>query len=208
MSFPLSRKIVLATGNKGKVAELSQLLSPLKINIIPQSEFDVPEVAETGTTFVENAIIKARHAAKITGLPAIADDSGLAVDALGGAPGVYSARYAGSNATDSDNIDKLLHSLSGIAPVKRQARFLCVLVYMRSSEDPTPIICQGEWHGEITLERSGENGFGYDPVFWVAQKKCTSAQLTKEQKNALSHRGQALQQLLVKLSDNVEKAGE
>jgi XTP/dITP diphosphohydrolase len=204
MSFPLSRKIVLATGNEGKVAELSQLLSPLKISILPQSEFDVPEVAETGTTFVENAIIKARHASKITGLPAIADDSGLAVDALNGAPGVYSARYAGSNATDSDNIDKLLNALNEIEPSMRQARFLCVLVYMRSSTDPTPIICQGEWHGEITLERSGDSGFGYDPVFWVADKQSTSAQLSKEQKNALSHRGQALQQLLAKLSADIE----
>ncbi|QHJ13381.1 dITP/XTP pyrophosphatase [Paraglaciecola mesophila] len=200
----MTRKIVLATGNQGKVSELSQLLTPLAVNIVPQSEFDVPEVPETGTTFVENAIIKARHAAKITGLPAIADDSGLAVNALGGAPGVYSARYAGNNATDSDNIDKLLGALKDIEPAKRQARFLCVLVYMRSSEDPTPIICQGEWHGTITHERSGDSGFGYDPVFWVEQKQCTSAQLSKAQKNALSHRGQALQQLLVKLSTELE----
>lgn len=200
----MTRKIVLATGNQGKVSELSQLLTPLAVNIVPQSEFDVPEVPETGTTFVENAIIKARHAAKITGLPAIADDSGLAVNALGGTPGVYSARYAGNNATDSDNIDKLLDALKDIEPAKRQARFLCVLVYMRSSEDPTPIICQGEWHGMITHERSGDSGFGYDPIFWVEQKQCTSAQLSKAQKNALSHRGQALQQLLNKLSAELE----
>ena len=195
----MSRKIVLATGNKGKVAELSQLLSPLDIDIVPQSEFNVPDVAETGTTFVENAIIKARHAAKITGLPAIADDSGLAVDALDGAPGVYSARYAGSHATDTDNIDKLLEALKDVAPAARHARFLCVLVYMRSADDPTPIICQGEWHGKITTQRTGDSGFGYDPVFWVEQKQCTSAQLSKEQKNALSHRGQALDQLLITL---------
>tara|TARA_R110000737_G_C14620567_1_gene493001 strand:- start:5957 stop:6559 length:603 start_codon:yes stop_codon:yes gene_type:complete len=200
----LSRKIVLATGNKGKVAELSQLLTPLNINIVPQSEFNVSEVAETGTTFVENAIIKARHAAKETGLPAIADDSGLAVDALGGAPGVYSARYAGPNATDADNIDKLLLALQDVKTPLRQARFLCVLVYMRSENDPTPIICQGEWHGEITQQRSGDSGFGYDPVFWVDQQQCTSAQLSREQKNALSHRGQALAQLLTRLSKDLD----
>ncbi|WP_340678437.1 XTP/dITP diphosphatase [Paraglaciecola sp.] len=185
-------KIVLATGNKGKVKELSAMLSGLKIQVLPQSEFQVSDVAETGTTFVENAIIKARHAARMTGLPAMADDSGLAVDALGGAPGVFSARYAGEDATDADNVQKLLAALNGVEPALRQARFLCVLVYMAHADDPTPIICQGEWQGSITTETMGTNGFGYDPIFWVAEQHCSSAQLSPEQKNQLSHRGKAL----------------
>jgi XTP/dITP diphosphohydrolase len=197
----LMQKVVLATGNKGKVKELSAMLSKLKmevkIEIVAQSDFYVSEVAETGNTFVENAIIKARHAARITGLPAIADDSGLAVDALGGAPGVFSARYAGEDATDSDNVQKLLAALNGVEPALRQARFLCVLVYMAHADDPTPIICQGEWQGSITTETMGTNGFGYDPVFWVAEENCSSAQLSPEQKNQLSHRGKALS-LMVK----------
>jgi len=197
----VQHKIVLATGNKGKVKELSSMLSDLNIEVLPQSEFHVTEVAETGSTFVENAIIKARHAARITGLPAIADDSGLAVDALGGAPGVYSARYAGEDANDQDNIQKLLQALSGVAPEQRQARFLCVLVYMAHADDPTPIICQGEWHGTITTQTMGDNGFGYDPVFWLAEQNCSSAQLTPAQKNQLSHRGKALA-LLVKALEN------
>ena len=188
--------IVLATGNQGKVKELASLLADHQINIVPQSDFDVPEVAETGTTFVENAIIKARHAAKITGMPAIADDSGLAVDALGGAPGVYSARYAGENASDDDNTQKLLTALSDIENDKRTARFHCVLVYMQSSDDPTPIICHGIWEGSICHEKHGEQGFGYDPVFWQADQQLTSAQLPRTLKNQLSHRGQALAQLV------------
>ncbi|WP_199271622.1 RdgB/HAM1 family non-canonical purine NTP pyrophosphatase [Paraglaciecola sp. L3A3] len=199
-------KLVLATGNQGKVKELSSMLADLGMDVLAQSEFNVSEVAETGSTFVENAIIKARHAAKITGLPAIADDSGLAVNALGGAPGVYSARYSydpttDKEVTDQSNIVKLLTEMADVPAGKRQARFLCVLVFMRHSDDPTPIICQGEWAGEITTVQHGENGFGYDPVFWVAEKNCSSAQLTKEQKNALSHRGQALQQLVVQLKN-------
>lgn len=197
----MSRRIVLATGNQGKVTELSNMLSPLNISLVAQSELKVSEVAETGSTFVENAIIKARHAAQLTGLPAIADDSGLAVDALGGAPGVYSARFAGPNATDSDNIIKLLTQMADIPQAQRQARFLCVLVYMRHGDDPTPIICQGQWHGRITTTVMGLNGFGYDPVFWLEAQNCTSAQLDPQVKNSLSHRGQALQQLLVELAD-------
>jgi XTP/dITP diphosphohydrolase len=154
-------------------------------------------VPETGTTFIENAIIKARHAAKITGLPAIADDSGLEVDALNGAPGVYSARFAGENANDQDNIDKLLVEMQG--KTVRSARFWCVLVYMRHADDPTPLVCQASWEGAITEDQQGREGFGYDPVFYVASEGCTSAQLTKEQKNALSHRGQSLKQLVAKL---------
>ncbi|WP_105257934.1 XTP/dITP diphosphatase [Pseudoalteromonas sp. T1lg88] len=188
---------VLATGNKGKVAELSALLSDLNITIKPQSDFDVSDVAETGTTFVENAIIKARHASAQTGLPAIADDSGLIVDALDGAPGVYSARYGGPGASDGDNIDKLLLDMQG--QTKRSARFCCVLVLMRHKDDPLPLICQATWEGEITEQRSGFEGFGYDPVFKVEGLNKTSAELTKAEKNAISHRGQALQLLLAQL---------
>lgn len=199
----MSKQFVLATGNKGKVKELAHMLSSLDVEVLPQSKFDVTEVAETGTTFVENAIIKARHAAKQTGLPAIADDSGLAVDALGGAPGVYSARYSGDQATDQSNITKLLNVMTDIPKDKRQAKFLCVLVFMRHADDPTPIICQGEWLGEITTEQQGENGFGYDPVFWIEQQNCSSAQLSAEQKNALSHRAKALKRLLAQLQNQI-----
>lgn len=193
----MTKTLVLATGNPGKVKELANMLSSLNINVVPQSDFNVGEVAETGTTFVENAIIKARHAAKITGMPAIADDSGLEVDGLNGAPGVYSARFAGTGASDQDNIDKLLVDL-GNNPI-RSARFWCVLVLMRHADDPTPLICSASWEGKITLTQNGNGGFGYDPVFFVAEQNCTSAELTKEQKNAVSHRGQALQKLLLEL---------
>ncbi|MCG9760144.1 MULTISPECIES: XTP/dITP diphosphatase [Pseudoalteromonas] len=190
----MANKVVLATGNQGKVKELSAMLNQYDIEVLPQSDFDVPEVAETGTTFVENAIIKARHAAKISGLPAIADDSGLEVDALNGAPGVYSARYAGANADDQKNIAHLLAALG--EQIERSARFWCVLVYMRHADDPTPIICQASWEGEITTTQQGREGFGYDPIFKVQGLDCTSAELTKEEKNAISHRGQALKQLV------------
>ncbi|AZN31688.1 XTP/dITP diphosphatase [Pseudoalteromonas sp. Xi13] len=193
----MTKTLVLATGNPGKVNELANMLSPLNINVLPQSDFNVDEVAETGTTFVENAIIKARHAAKITGMPAIADDSGLEVDGLNGAPGVYSARFAGESASDQDNIDKLLNELADNP--NRKARFWCVLVLMRHADDPTPLICSASWEGEITQIQNGEGGFGYDPVFFVAEQNCTSAELTKEQKNAVSHRGQALKKLLLEL---------
>jgi XTP/dITP diphosphohydrolase len=199
----VSKKIVLATGNKGKVKELAAMLSDLSIEVLPQSDFAVTEVAETGSTFIENAIIKARHAAKHTGLPAIADDSGLAVDALGGAPGVYSARYSGENATDQSNITKLLGLMADVPNDKRQAKFLCVLVYMRHADDPSPIICQGEWCGEIMTEPQGDNGFGYDPIFWVNQQNSSSAQLSSQQKNALSHRGKALKLLLAQLQNQI-----
>lgn len=192
-------KIVLATGNKGKVKELGEMLAQFNTTIVPQSEFNVSEVPETGTTFVENAIIKARHAAKLTGLPAIADDSGLEVDALNGAPGIYSARYAGENANDGDNLEKLLVDLNG--ETNRAARFQCVLVFMQHENDPTPIICQGTWEGEICAQRSGNNGFGYDPIFWLDDKQCTSADLTPEEKNGLSHRGKALKQLVKIISE-------
>lgn len=190
------QKIVLATGNKGKVAELSQMLSPYQYQVIPQTELGVTDADETGLTFVENAILKARHAALVTGLPAIADDSGLAVDALDGAPGIYSARYAGEGATDKRNIEKLLHAMQTVAPDKRTAQFHCVLVYLRHAEDPTPLICHGVWQGTICDAPQGEQGFGYDPVFWVDSEHCTAAQLSRERKQQLSHRGKALTQLL------------
>jgi len=196
-------KIVLATGNQGKVKELASLLAAHQIEIVPQSNFDVPEIAETGTTFVENAIIKARHAAKITGLPAIADDSGLEVDALNGAPGVYSARYASDiceNPSDDDNTNKLLCMLESTPNEQRSARFHCVLVYMKHENDPTPIICHGVWQGSISRSKQGEQGFGYDPVFWQADLQLSSAQLQRDIKNKLSHRGQALAQLVKELA--------
>lgn len=196
--------IVLATGNQGKVNELSALFASQNkhaINIVPQSEFNVPDVEETGTTFVENAIIKARHAAKLTGLPAIADDSGLEVDALQGEPGIYSARYAGEHANDEKNNKKLLEQLKDIKAEKRTARFHCVLVYMRHENDPTPIICHGVWQGSILTEPRGAQGFGYDPLFWLEELQQSSAELPRELKNQLSHRGQALQQLISHFSE-------
>jgi len=197
-------KIVLATSNQGKVKELASLLAEHQIEIVPQSNFNVPEVAETGTTFVENAIIKARHAAKVTGLPTIADDSGLEVDALNGAPGVYSARYAsdivGEQVNDDDNTNKLLRALENTPDEQRTARFHCVLVYMKHENDPTPIICHGIWQGCISREKQGEQGFGYDPVFWQKDLQLSSAQLPRDIKNKLSHRGQALAQLVKKLA--------
>lgn len=190
------KKIVLATGNPGKVKELSHLLAIHNIAVVPQSEFNVEDAEETGTTFIENAIIKARHAAKITGLPAIADDSGLEVDALQGAPGIYSARYAGENATDDDNTNKLLDALVNTPDAGRSARFHCVLVYMLHENDPTPVICHGIWEGSIAREKLGEQGFGYDPVFWQDNLQQSSAQLPRDLKNSLSHRGKALAQLV------------
>lgn len=189
-------KIVLASGNKGKVREFNQIFAGLDIEVVPQTEFGVPEAEETGLTFVENAIIKARNAAAYTGLPAIADDSGLEVDALKGAPGIYSARYAGVGASDEENLQKLLQQMEGVPEAERTARFQCLLVLMEHENDPTPIICQGTWEGRIIASPQGENGFGYDPVFFVPEHECSSAQLSAEVKNRLSHRGQALEKLL------------
>lgn len=190
------KRIVLASGNKGKVREINQILAGLDLEVVPQTEFDVPEIEETGLSFVENAILKARNAAQHTGLPAIADDSGLEVDALKGAPGIYSARYAGEGATDEQNLIKLLNTMEGIPEAERSARFQCLMVFMEHELDPTPIICQGTWEGRITEAPQGENGFGYDPVFHVPTHDCTSAELSAEEKNRISHRGQALQLLL------------
>ena len=195
-------KIVLATGNQGKVREMADLLSDFGFEVLAQSEFNVSDVAETGTTFIENAIIKARHAAQETGLPAIADDSGLEVDALKGAPGIYSARYAGEGASDLDNLNKLLEELKDVPEAERTARFHCVLVMMRHADDPTPIVCHGTWEGRILTEAQGSNGFGYDPVFLVPEKGCASAELEPVVKKQLSHRGKALQQLFATLKQS------
>ena len=192
-------KIVLASNNPGKAREIGQLLSGLNMQVVPQSDYNVVEAEETGLTFIENAILKARNAALHTGLPAIADDSGLEVDALKGAPGIYSARFAGANAGDQDNLNKLLADLASLSNVPRTARFQCLMVYLRHADDPTPLICQGTWEGEITTEPRGENGFGYDPVFFVPNEGCTAAELDAQRKNSLSHRGQALRCLLDKL---------
>lgn len=190
-------KLVLASGNKGKLREFSQLFADKNIEIIPQNAFDTLEEAEeTGLSFVENAILKARNACKYSGLPALADDSGLEVDALQGAPGIYSARYAGADASDQDNYVKLLNALKDVPAEKRSARFQCVLVYMRHEHDPTPQVFQGSWEGQILAEPSGAEGFGYDPVFLVPNEACSAAELTKQRKNTLSHRGQAIAELL------------
>ncbi|HHH48770.1 MAG TPA: RdgB/HAM1 family non-canonical purine NTP pyrophosphatase [Gammaproteobacteria bacterium] len=189
-------KVVLASSNKGKLREINQILGNLGIEALPQSDFDVSDAEETGLTFVENAILKARHAARTTGLPAIADDSGLEVDALRGAPGIYSARFAGPGATDADNVQKLLEALKDVPETERTARFQCLMVFMNHAEDPTPLICQGTWEGRILRQPSGENGFGYDPVFFVPGENRAAAELPPEVKNRLSHRGQALARLL------------
>ncbi|WP_296591305.1 RdgB/HAM1 family non-canonical purine NTP pyrophosphatase [Methylophaga sp.] len=189
-------KIVLASGNIGKLRELSQILSPLGLELIAQSDLNVAEAEETGLSFVENAIIKARNAALFTGLPAIADDSGIEVDALHGAPGIYSSRYAGPDASDTDNIKALLEAMKDVPETERTARFQCVVVFMRHAEDPTPLICQGSWQGQILQSPLGDEGFGYDPVFWVSETDCTAAELSPEQKHAISHRGKAMRQFM------------
>lgn len=192
------QRIVLASGNQGKLRELQAILDQKSIELLPQSKFNVSEVAETGLSFVENALIKARHACVETGLPSIADDSGIEVDALNGEPGIYSARYAGikGSTTDSENNAKLLSELEQVPDLLRTARFQCVIVFLRHEKDPMPLICQGTWEGRILFEESGENGFGYDPLFYVPTHDCASAELDPETKNSLSHRGQALRQLI------------
>ena len=190
------KQLVLASGNKGKLAEFSQLFTDKNIEVIPQNQFDTPEAEETGLSFVENAIIKARNACKHSGLPSLADDSGLEVDALQGAPGIYSARYAGADASDQDNYLKLLEALKDVPEEQRTARFQCVLVYMRHENDPTPQVFQGSWEGKILVEPAGSEGFGYDPVFFVESQNCAAAELSKADKNSISHRGQAIQELL------------
>lgn len=189
-------RIVVASGNAGKIREINQILSGLRIEAVPQTGFTVPDVEETGLTFVENAIIKARNAAQHTGIPALADDSGIEVDALNGEPGIYSARYAGKGASDKENLDKLLEELEQVPEAERTARFQCVMVYMAHDKDPTPIICQGTWEGRILFAPRGDNGFGYDPVFFVPTHECSAAELDSKTKNSLSHRGQALAKML------------
>ena len=195
----MQHRIVLASNNPGKVREFNQLLSDTELEVVPQSTFSVPEIEETGLTFVENAILKARNAAQHTGLPAIADDSGLEVDALDGAPGIYSARYAGAGASDRDNLEKLLDALREVDEQQRSARFQCLMVYMRHGQDPTPRIFQGTWEGRILRVPRGSGGFGYDPVFLVPDIDRASAELAPDVKNRLSHRGQAIRQLVASL---------
>jgi len=195
----VSKTLVLASSNASKVREINQMLAGLDLNVVPQSDFKVIDAEETGLTFIENALLKARNATRHTGLPAIADDSGIEVDYLNGAPGIYSARYAGKNASDEQNLRRLLDDLVGIPEAERTARFQCLMVYLRHEFDPTPIICQGTWEGRILFEPRGSNGFGYDPIFFVPTHNCSSAELPPEVKNKLSHRGQALRLLVAAL---------
>lgn len=191
----MKQTLVLASGNAGKLKEFSQLLAPFNFTVQAQGELGVSDAEETGLSFVENSILKARHACAQTGLPALADDSGLAVDALGGAPGIYSARFSGEGATDQSNNELLLQKLDGVADDQRGAAFHCVLTFMRHAEDPSPIICQAQWSGRILQQARGEQGFGYDPLFWVEQQQCASAELDRGIKNTISHRAKAMQQL-------------
>ncbi|RFA31167.1 non-canonical purine NTP pyrophosphatase, RdgB/HAM1 family [Alkalilimnicola ehrlichii] len=193
------QETVFASNNQGKVAELAALLEGLPIDLKPQSHYGVSAAEETGLTFVENALIKARHASRATGLPAIADDSGLAVDALGGAPGIYSARYAGQNASDEENNALLLKNLADVPQTERGAQFHAVVVYLRHAEDPIPIISHGQWPGRVLTAPRGSNGFGYDPLFFVPEEHLSAAELDPVSKNRLSHRGQAVRQLLAQL---------
>jgi len=194
------KTIVLASSNPGKLREFAQILSEFHLEVVPQSQFNVPDVPETGLSFVENALIKARNAAQYTSLPAMSDDSGIEIDALNGAPGIYSARFAGAEATDDDNNALLLEKLKGVPNEQRTARYHCVIVYMQHANDPMPLICQGTWEGRILHEPRGQNGFGYDPFFYVPTHHCAAAQLPSEVKNQLSHRGQALRALQTALT--------
>ncbi|MFT5138580.1 MAG: XTP/dITP diphosphohydrolase [Lysobacterales bacterium] len=196
MTSGASNHWVLASGNQGKLAEFAGLLGPLGLQLSPQSQWNVPEAVEDASTFLENALIKARNACVHTGLPSLSDDSGLVVPALGGAPGILSARYAGESADSEANNDKLLQAMTDIKPPGRAAYFHCVIVLMRSAHDPVPLVAVANWHGEITRVESGGGGFGYDPVFFLPELSCTSAELSREDKGRLSHRGQAIRKLL------------
>lgn len=193
-------KIVLASGNQGKLKELRDMLAPLGLEILSQADFNITPAEETAPTFVENALLKARHVAKETGFPIIADDSGLSVDALDGAPGIYSARYAGEHGNDAANNTKLLEELKDVSEKDRTASFRCALVLVRHPDDPVPIICEGIWSGRILFEPKGENGFGYDPLFYVPEMDCASAELDRDTKNKMSHRGKALQELIRRIN--------
>jgi XTP/dITP diphosphohydrolase len=195
----MTLRVVLATTNRGKLKELADLLAPWRVEVLAQSGFTSGSVPETGLTFVENALIKARHASEISGLPAVADDSGIEVDALQGRPGIYSARFAGEGASDADNLEQLLLELQGVPPERRTARYRCALVYMRSGSDPAPVVCQASWEGHILENPRGTGGFGYDPVFRVAGMDLTAAELAAAEKNRLSHRGKALRMLVEQL---------
>lgn len=192
----MTRQLVLASNNQGKLRELRELLAPLGLQPVAQGELGVSEAEEPAVTFVENALLKARHAALETGLPALADDSGLVVDALGGQPGVRSARYAGPGASDEDNVQALLEAMADVPEAERTAQFHCVLVYLRHAEDPTPVICHGRWPGRILAAPRGDSGFGYDPVFFAPEFGCSAAELSREQKSSVSHRGRALRLLV------------
>jgi len=201
----IGRRWVVATGNRGKLAEIRALLSGLSLDLVAQGDLGVEAADESAVTFVENALIKARHAARRSGLPAIADDSGLAVDALGGLPGVRSARFAGPHADDRANIEKLLDALADVPPERRTARFHCVVVAMTSPEDPAPTIATGTWRGRITLEPAGSGGFGYDPVFFVEERGCTAAELPPDVKNSISHRAAAFRGLVAALAERLRE---
>ncbi|MES1942711.1 dITP/XTP pyrophosphatase [Salinisphaera sp. PC39] len=192
-------KIILASGNRGKLEELRAMLAELGIEVLSQGDFDIPGAEETGATFVENALLKAFHAAAHAGLPAIADDSGLCVDALDGAPGIHSARYAGDGG-DAANNAKLLDALAGLPEERRGSHFHSTVVFVRHAADPAPMVCQGDWHGRVLTAPRGEGGFGYDPLFWVPAENASAAELPPGRKNAISHRGQAMQALLMRLT--------
>lgn len=194
------RTLVLASGNPGKLRELNFMLEPLGWNVRQQSDWNIPEAIENGLSFFENALIKARHASKLSGLPALGDDSGLVVDALDGAPGIYSARFAGESADDQANIQKLLQALEGVPESARQAHFYCAIVLVRHALDPAPLIATGRWDGRILEKPAGQGGFGYDPVFWVPSEHCSVAELPPSVKNGISHRGQALSALMRQLT--------
>jgi XTP/dITP diphosphohydrolase len=192
------QRLVIASSNAGKLREFAQMLAPLGIEVVTQSQLGIPEAEEPHVTFIENALAKARHASRMSGLPALADDSGICVEFLNGAPGVYSARYAGDNPkSDRKNNEKLLRDMQGVSD--RRAHYYCVLVLVRHADDPQPVIAEGEWHGEIALEERGDGGFGYDPMFWLPELNKMSSELTHEEKHAISHRGQAMKVLLSRL---------
>ncbi|MBS1171034.1 MAG: hypothetical protein H6R01_1952 [Burkholderiaceae bacterium] len=197
----MNHKIVLASNNAGKLAELSQMLTPLGFELHTQSEFGVPEADEPFGTFIENALAKARHASRLTGLPALADDSGICASALGGEPGVHSARYAGEPKSDARNNEKLVASLA--SHEDKSANYYCVLVYVRHAADPQPLIADGSWKGEVIAAPRGQGGFGYDPHFWLPQQQCTAAELSSDEKNRRSHRGQALVAMVEKLRSSL-----
>ena len=196
-------EMVFASDNDNKLRELQCLLQPMGVTLLPQRHFSISSIPETGLSFVENAILKARHASSFSKCPVISDDSGLEVAILQGMPGIYSARFAGENANASDNIDKLLNMMKDVPDEKRMARFYCVIVFLLHDKDPTPLICEGKWDGFILRERRGENGFGYDPIFFDAHEGCSAAQLSMDIKNKISHRGQAIQCLLQTLPNKI-----